>query len=85
FDLAQIAVTLTIDGALVEQRNGGHPTVDPLLPAVALANHLRTRGGVAAGRVMTTGTYTKLAFAKPGQTVVATFADFGSAEVRFEP
>jgi len=85
FDLAQIAVALTIDGALVEQRNGGHPTVDPLLPAVTLANHLRTRGGVAAGRVMTTGTYTKLAFAKPGQTVVATFTGFGLAEVRFEP
>jgi hypothetical protein len=34
--------------------------------------------------VMTTGTYTGLNYAKPGQTVVASFAGFGSAQVAFD-
>ena len=32
---------------------------------------------------MTTGTYTGLNFAQPGQAAVAAFTGFGSAEVRF--
>jgi 2-keto-4-pentenoate hydratase len=55
FDLVDIHVTLTIDGVPIVERRGGHTTRDPLLPAVALVNHQRTRGGVAAGMVMTTG------------------------------
>ena len=55
--------------------------VDPLLPAVALVNELP--GGAKAGQIVTTGTYTGLNFAKPGQTAVATFAGFGTVEVSF--
>jgi 2-keto-4-pentenoate hydratase len=84
FNLAELHVTLTIDGTVIADRIGGHPTRDPLLPAVAMVNHQRTRGGVAAGRVMTTGTYTGLNYAKPGQTVVASFEGFGSAQVSFD-
>jgi 2-keto-4-pentenoate hydratase len=80
-DLVNIAVTLTIGGAEIVRRNGGHATGDPLLPAVALANDLPN--GAKAGQVVTTGTYTGIAFAKPGQTVVATFAGFGTVEVTF--
>ena len=83
-DLAALHVTLTIGGAAIVDRIGGHTTRDPLLPALALANHLRTRGGVAAGVVMTTGTYTGLNYARPGQTVVAEFEGFGSAQVTFD-
>ena len=82
-DLSQLSVTLAFDGDTIVQRVGGHPSGDPLLPAVALANDLRGRGGVRAGQVMTTGTYTGLNFAKPGQRVTARFEGFGSAEVRF--
>ena len=64
-DLKEIAVTLTIGGKEVVRRNGGHPAVDPLLPAVALVNELP--GGAKAGQIVTTGTYTGLNFAKPGQ------------------
>jgi 2-keto-4-pentenoate hydratase len=74
-------VTLTIGGAEIVRRNGGHATGDPLLPAVALVNDLP--GGAKAGQVVTTGTYTGIAFAKPGQTVVASFAGFGPVEVTF--
>lgn len=84
FDLAELHVTLAIDGTVIVDRTGGHPALDPLLPAVALVNHLKTRDGVRAGQVMTTGTYTGLNFARPGQAVAATFDGFGSAQVSFE-
>jgi 2-keto-4-pentenoate hydratase len=83
FDLAQLAVALTIDGVDIVRRIGGHPAGDPLLPAVALVNDLRRRAGVRAGQIMTTGTYTGLNFARPGQRVRVRFDGFGSAEVRF--
>jgi 2-keto-4-pentenoate hydratase len=54
-----------------------------LLPAVALANDLRTTVGIAAGMIVTTGTYTGLHFARPGNVVKATFAGFGGATVTF--
>ena len=80
-DLINIAVTLTIGGQEVVKRNGGHAAGDPLLPAVALANDLP--GGIKAGQFVTTGTYTGLTFAKPGQTVVVEFAGVGAVEVGF--
>ena len=80
-DLANIAVTLTIGGQEFVRRNGGHPAGDPLLPAVALVNALP--GGVKAGQIVTTGTYTGLNFAKPRQTVAVTFTGFGTVEVSF--
>jgi len=83
FDLAGIEATLTIDGKEIVRRAGGHVAGDPLLPAVALVNDLRRGPGVAQGKLMTTGTYTGLHYAKPGQKVVASFAGFGSAEVLF--
>jgi 2-keto-4-pentenoate hydratase len=80
-DLQNIAVTLTIGGTELVRRTGGHPAGDPLLPAVALVNDLP--GGAKAGQIVTTGTYTGIAFAKPGQTVVASFAGVGAVEVTF--
>ena len=84
FDLAKIEVTLAIGGREIARKSGGHPTGDPLLPLLALANDLRSGGGIPLGAVVTTGTYTGLNFAKPGQTVAASFTGFGAAEVRFE-
>jgi 2-keto-4-pentenoate hydratase len=80
-DLPNIAVTLTVGGVELVRRNGGHPAGDPLLPAVALVNELPA--GVKAGQFVTTGTYTGLTHAKPGQTAVATFAGFGDVAVTF--
>jgi 2-keto-4-pentenoate hydratase len=85
FDLATLNASLVIDGKVIVRSIGGHVAVDPLLPAVALVNDLQESGGVRAGQVMTTGTYTGLNYAKPGQTVSGIFEGFGSAEVRFAP
>lgn len=80
FDLPHLPVTLAFDGQVIVEQVGGHAAGDPLLPAVELVNALRATTGVAAGQVMTTGTYTGLNFAQPGQRVRASFAEFGVAE-----
>jgi 2-keto-4-pentenoate hydratase len=82
-DLSGLEATLLVDDVEIVRQVGGHATKDPLIPAIALANYLRSRGGIAAGRFVTTGTYTGLNFAKPGNRVQAKFAGFGSAAMRF--
>ena len=82
-ELATLEVTLAIGGETVVSRRGGHPAGDPLLPAIALVDELRQGAGVKSGQIMTTGTYTGLNFAKPGQSVTASFSGFGGAEVHF--
>jgi len=84
FDLARLDVRLEIDGETVVHSIGGHPTGDPLLPAVDLVNDLCRTNGVPQGRFMTTGTFTGLNFAKPGQRVRAVFEGFGSAVVHLD-
>ena len=84
FELATIGVELVVDGQALVRRSGGHASKDPLLPAVALVNDRRRRSGIGVGQIVTTGTYTGLHYAKPGQRVAVTFKDFGSVEVQFE-
>jgi 2-keto-4-pentenoate hydratase len=83
-DLVECNVELAIDGEPIVRRIGGHAAGDPLLPAVALVNVLTRGQSIREGQLMTTGTYTGLNFARPGQSVVATFAGFRPAEVRFQ-
>ena len=80
-DLSRLNVELIVDGVAIVAQASSHPAGDPLLPAVALVNDLRAGEGVAAGQVMTTGTCSGLNFVKPGQSVIAKFAEFGTAEV----
>ncbi|ODU66407.1 MAG: hypothetical protein ABT00_22280 [Bordetella sp. SCN 68-11] len=63
------------------RKTAGHPTGDPIIPAVALANALRNSTGIATGQLITTGTYTGLNFASPGDRIAITFTGFGTAEV----
>jgi 2-keto-4-pentenoate hydratase len=81
FDLLNIAVSLAFGDRTIVQRHGGHTAGDPLKPAVDLVNEFRTGTGVRAGQMMTTGTYTGLNFATPGQRIRAAFEAFGEAEV----
>jgi 2-keto-4-pentenoate hydratase len=80
-DLSKLDARIEGDGEVMTRRTGGHPMGDPLLPAVELVNDLRHTSGVLAGQLMTTGTYTGMNFAKPGQWVRATLEGFGSVEV----
>lgn len=80
-DLSGLQATLRVNGAVVVQKTGAHPTGNPIIPAVALVNALRTTTGVKAGQLITTGTYTGLYFAAPGDAIEVAFTDFGTAEV----
>jgi 2-keto-4-pentenoate hydratase len=82
FDLAKANVRLEIDGVETVRVTGGHASGDPLIPAIALANHLRKTDGVPSGYVMTTGSYTGLQFIKKDSFVKATFAGFGEVGCR---
>ncbi|HEX8012283.1 MAG TPA: 2-keto-4-pentenoate hydratase [Casimicrobiaceae bacterium] len=80
-DLKKIPVSLAFGDDVVARSVGGHAAGDPLRPAVDLVNALRAGGGVRAGQLVTTGTYTGLHFATPGVHVRAAFEGFGGAEV----
>ncbi|MEZ5934562.1 MAG: 2-keto-4-pentenoate hydratase [Alphaproteobacteria bacterium] len=83
-DLVNLSVKVTVGDEVVADVVGGHPRTDPLIPAIELANQFRTEGGVAAGKVMTTGSYCGL---KPGRAdvpITAAFADLGKVELRFQ-
>ena len=82
-DIARLPVTLAIDDEIIVDRIGGQPNNDPLLPVIALVNHLRADRGVAAGIMVTTGSCTGLNFVKPGQCVEARFTGLGAAQVTF--
>lgn len=78
-DLHTIDVTLEVDGETVVRSHGGHADGDPLLPVIAFAN----THGVRADQVVTSGTFTGLTFAKPGETVRCSFEGLGSVTVTF--
>jgi 2-keto-4-pentenoate hydratase len=84
FDLATLKATLSVNGRTVVEKTGGHAAGDPIRPAIALVNALRLTEGVAKDRIMTTGTYTGLHTAQPGDHIVASFEDFGSAELHLD-
>jgi 2-keto-4-pentenoate hydratase len=83
-DLQSIGVTLRVNGEVKVQGKGGHPSKDPLLPAIGLANLKRLTTGLPAGQFITTGTYTGLTFAEPGDVVSAAFEGIGSIEFSFQ-
>jgi len=80
-DLVGIPVSLTFDDTVVVERNGGHAIGDPLRLVVDLINRLRQTTGIQAGQMVTTGTYTGMVHAKPGQRVAVRFAGFPACEV----
>ncbi len=82
-DLARLEVTLEVNGETVVKRRGGHAGDDPAGFAVALVNAMRRAGGVKAGQIVTTGSWTGLMFLKPGDRCLARFDGLGETEVSF--
>jgi 2-keto-4-pentenoate hydratase len=81
-DLAHPPIEVTADGRHFADCTGlqaGTP-IELLLAAVALAN---SRGGIAAGTVVTTGTHTGLVFTEPGVKIAADYGRLGRVEVSF--
>ncbi len=84
FDLAVLEATLSVNGAVVVSQRGGHAAGNPIRPAIPLVNALRAAGGVHAGQIITTGTYTGCYRASPGDRVSGSFAGFGEVEIHFQ-
>ena len=84
FDMARLRVSLLVNGKLVGEQQGGHPTGDPLGVAVALVNMMREASGVKAGQMVTTGSWTGLRFLSPGDHCMVQFENLGEAEVVFD-
>jgi 2-keto-4-pentenoate hydratase len=83
-DLGRLHVTLEVNGKAVVRQQGGHAGSDPAGFAVALVNAMRDAGGVKAGQIVTTGSWTGLRFLKPGDRCSIRFEELGAAEVAFE-
>ncbi len=83
---ATLAVTLTVDGAVRRQAVGSNPGgTDLIRLMVWLANSdlARAAGGLQAGTVVTTGSWTGVEIVQPGGEAVAQFEGFAPVSVRF--
>lgn len=82
--LADAQVRLTVNGVLNADQRGGNPAGDPRWLLVWLVDHcVRNRGGIEAGSLVTTGSYTGMVFVEPTASVTAEFPGIGSATLRF--
>lgn len=81
-DFVHQEVELSINGQVRVRERGTHPTVDPsrLLPAIA-AHCARHADGLRAGDTVTTGSWTGMTRAAPGDLVRVQFFGIGTAEL----
>jgi len=85
-DFKKIAVEFAVNGNVVISRRGGLASGDPLGGVAALANHLARRGTpLLAGQYVTTGSYTGVHLASPGDEMVVSFAGFSELRLKFDP
>jgi 2-keto-4-pentenoate hydratase len=83
-DWASLQVRLEIDGAVVVDQRGGLGAVDPVRPLAWMIDHaVRQRGGIRAGQVITTGSWTGLRYFPPGTQARGEFAGLGAVEAKF--
>jgi len=82
FDLSALEAYVAIDGRDDVRRVGGHPARDPLVPTIALVNQLRRSTGVAAGMIVTAGSYTGMTLAPARGAIEAGFSGFGATTCR---
>ncbi len=84
-DLAQEGVRLLVDGQEIKRRTA-NPAGPMLRLVVWLANEgAHWAGGLQAGQVVTTGSWTAKDFVAPGASVRVVFDHCGEAAVRFAP
>lgn len=82
-DYARLQVRTIVDGQLLKEGTGTHAVGNPLVLLPWLANHARTRGGIAKGTIATTGAWLGMHTVSPGADVVVEFPAIGSARVSF--
>lgn len=81
-DFNQLEVTLRVDGNVVAKARGSHPTGDlPAMLAWAVGHCARRAMPLAAGDVVTTGSWTGMTKLAPGSEAIAAFAGIGEARL----
>jgi 2-keto-4-pentenoate hydratase len=83
-DIAGQRVTLLCNGRPRRHGSAADALDHPIHPVVWLANELsRTRVGLKAGQIVSTGTLTDMLSPKTGETYVADFGPFGPVTLAF--
>ena len=83
-NLAEQAVTVTVNGRVVRTGRGAAVLGSPLIALEWLVDALSARGiGLRTGQYITTGITTEVYFAERGDHVIADFGAVGTAEVEF--
>lgn len=83
FDFAALRAVMRTPERVVVDTVGGHAFVDPFLPCVVLVNAMRHRGGVRAGELLVTGSFSGFFEVAADEPVTVVFEGFGTAEATF--
>ena len=82
--VADQLVEMRFDDKLLYSHKGGNNAVDIFRLVVWIANHMRKKGpGIAAGQVVTTGSWTGLYKAGTAKRIVTSFPGIGDVTVNF--
>ncbi|MDE2516724.1 MAG: fumarylacetoacetate hydrolase family protein [Rhodospirillales bacterium] len=82
-DLQRLGVTQRVNGAITFSGTGTHPIGDAFAPMLALANLLRESCGLAAGQIVTTGSWTGVQYLRPGDRCAVSFTGLGDVALEF--
>lgn len=80
FDFARTRVAMKQGSRTIVEKTGGHPTGNPAIPAVVLANLRRGTTGLKAGTIVVTGSFTGYHPVAVNQPVTGEFEGFGMME-----
>jgi 2-keto-4-pentenoate hydratase len=80
FDFTRTRVSMKQGGRTIIAKTGGHPTGNPAIPAVVLANLRRDTTGLKAGTFIVTGSFTGFHSVELDQPVTGEFEGFGTME-----
>jgi 2-keto-4-pentenoate hydratase len=83
FDFAALRAVMRTPDRTVVDTVGGHAFVDPFLPCVVLANEMRHRGGLKAGELLVTGSFSGFFEVAADEPVTVEFVGFGTAQATF--
>ncbi|MFM2288814.1 MAG: hypothetical protein RL684_1957 [Pseudomonadota bacterium] len=82
--LATLPLRVQVADREPHRATGGHPVGDPVQPLVWIANHLSALGiGLAAGEIVTTGSWAGAPALAPGETAEALFEGVGVVGFRY--
>src|SRR5262249_36100465 len=80
FDFSKTKVSMKQGARTIIEKTGGHPTGNPAMPAVVLANLRRTNLGMNAGTFIVTGSFTGYHPVELNVPVTGAFEGFATME-----